>query len=80
MCIRDSLKNHLIFLKEWSEEQHAAQERELKLEIRNLYKEAEKMGNLSGDTHVDPLTMFEQVYGDMPKHLKRQRANFLDED
>ncbi len=74
------LKDHLILIGEWSEARHEAQEKELKLEIRNLYKEAEKMGNLSGDTHVDPLTMFEQVYGEMPEHLKRQRANFLDED
>lgn len=74
------LKDHLVLIKEWSEEQHEAQEKELKLEIRGLYKEAEKMGNLSGDTHVDPLTMFEQVYADVPEHLKRQRTNFLDED
>jgi len=38
------------------------------------------MGNLSADTHVDPLTMFEQVYADMPDHLRRQRSEFLDED
>ena len=38
------------------------------------------MGNLSGGTHVDPLTMFEQVYSDMPEHLTRQRAHFLEQD
>jgi 2-oxoisovalerate dehydrogenase E1 component alpha subunit len=76
----ERLKTHLIHIGEWSEEQHEAQAQELKLEIRNLYKKAEKMGNLSGDSHVDPLTMFEQVYAELPDHLKRQRANFLEED
>ena len=76
----ERLKNHLILIGEWTEEQHEAQAKALKIEIRDLYKQAEKMGNLSGDTHVDPLTMFEAVYEEMPDHLRRQRAHFLDED
>ena len=76
----DRLKNHLILIGEWDEDRHATQEKELKLKIRDLYKKAEKMGNLSDDLHVDPLTMFEAVYADMPDHLRRQRASFLDED
>ena len=76
----ERLKNHLILIGEWTEEQHEAQAKALKLKIRDLYKQAEKMGNLSGDTHVDPLTMFEAVYAEMPDHLRRQRAHFLKED
>lgn len=76
----ERLKAHLIHIGAWSEAQHTEQKEALKLHVRELYKKAEKMGNLSGGTHVDPLTMFEQVYSDMPEHLTRQRAHFLEQD
>lgn len=76
----ERLKRHLIHIGEWSEDQHNAQAETVKSAIKTLYKKAEKMGNLSGDSHVDPLTMFEQVYADIPDHLARQRSHFLDQD
>ncbi len=75
----ERLKTHLIHIGEWDEARHAAQEEDCKTEIRTIYKEAEKMGTLSGDTQVNDFTMFEQVYEDLPGHLITQREAFKEE-
>ena len=67
------LKQHLIARGEWSEEQHAAAQKELEAEIAAAQKEAESFGSLA-DGHVhSAASMFEDVYKDMPAHLLRQR-------
>lgn len=67
------LKQHLIKLGEWSEEQHAAAQQALEAEIVAAQKEAESFGSLA-DGHVhSAASMFEDVYKDMPEHLLRQR-------
>ena len=75
----ERLKKHLIHIGEWDEERHTAQEEACKLEIRSIYKEAEKMGTLSGDTQVNDFTMFEQVYEELPGHLRAQVEAFKEE-
>ena len=75
----ERLKNHLIHIGEWDEARHATQAEECKVEIRDIYKAAEKMGTLSGDTHVNDFTMFEKVYEDIPGHLQAQIEAFKEE-
>ena len=75
----ERLKTHLIHIGEWDEERHITQEEACKVEIRNIYKEAEKMGTLSGDTQVNDFTMFEQVYEELPGHLQAQVEAFKEE-
>ncbi len=75
----ERLKNHMISIGEWDEEQHAALAESCKKEIRDIYKQAEAMGSLSGDTTVDHYTMFEQVYEELPRHLRDQRSLFDEE-
>jgi len=75
----ERLKNHLIHIGEWDDERHAAQEEACKVEIRQIYKEAEKMGTLSSDTQVNDFTMFEQVYEELPGHLQAQVEAFKEE-
>jgi len=75
----DRLKTHLIHIGEWDEVRDAAQEEACKVEIRQIYKEAEKMGTLSGDTQVNDFTMFEQVYEKLPGHLRAQVEAFKEE-
>ncbi len=66
------LKQHLIQLGVWSEEQHDAQRKALDAEVSAAFKEAEKHGTLL-DGHIPPLaSMFEDVYKDMPRHLRDQ--------
>ena len=57
----------------WSEEEHAATQKEVEAEVTAAQKEAESYGTLA-DGHVQsPAAMFEDVYKDMPAHLRQQR-------
>jgi 2-oxoisovalerate dehydrogenase E1 component alpha subunit len=66
------LKQHLIGLGAWSDDEHAATSKELDTEVADALKEAIRHGSLL-DGHTPPLTtMFEDVYKDMPPHLQDQ--------
>jgi 2-oxoisovalerate dehydrogenase E1 component alpha subunit len=67
------LKQHLMALGAWSEEEHESLRKELEAEVAAAAKEAEASGGTLIDGHVPPLeTMFEGVYKDMPAHLHEQ--------
>lgn len=67
------LKTHLIGIGEWSEAQHAQAQQELEAEVGAAQKEAESHGTLL-DGHIpSAATMFEDVYAEMPAHLRAQR-------
>jgi len=73
------LKRHLIASGAWSEKEHAATQKELEAEVAAAQKEAERYGTLI-DGHTPPLaTMFEDVYKEMPWHLKEQQAQMVAE-
>ena len=66
------LKQHLIAIGAWSEDEHAATLKEFEVEVAAAQKEAERYGTLI-DGHTPPLaTMFEDVYKEMPPHLHDQ--------
>jgi 2-oxoisovalerate dehydrogenase E1 component alpha subunit len=66
------LKQHLIGLGAWSEEEHAATAKALDTEVADALKDAIRHGSLL-DGHTPPLTtMFDDVYKDMPPHLQDQ--------
>ncbi|HWA00773.1 MAG TPA: thiamine pyrophosphate-dependent enzyme [Caulobacterales bacterium] len=67
------LKQHLIALGAWSESDHEDAIAEAATQVRDAGREAEKYGVLSDDTHPGVETMFEDVYKDMPWHLRAQR-------
>jgi 2-oxoisovalerate dehydrogenase E1 component alpha subunit len=67
------LKQHLVRLGAWSDEEHERVQKELEAEVAAALKEAEKYGGTLIDGHVPPIeTMFEGVYRDMPPHLQDQ--------
>jgi 2-oxoisovalerate dehydrogenase E1 component alpha subunit len=67
------LKQHLIALGEWSEAQHEQAQAELEAEVLAAQKEAERYGSLL-DGHIpSAAAMFDDVYRDMPEHLRVQR-------
>jgi 2-oxoisovalerate dehydrogenase E1 component alpha subunit len=69
----ERLKQHLIGLGEWSDAQHAQAQAELEAEVAAAQKEAESHGTLL-DGHIpSAASMFEDVYRDMPWHLREQR-------
>lgn len=68
------LKEHLIGLGTWSQEQHDALEKELDAQVAASWKEALTFGTMTdGGPKLDPDTMFEDVFKDVPEHLALQR-------
>ncbi len=68
------LEKHLVAIGAWSADQGRAMQKELDAEVAAAQKEAESHGSLLNG-HVPPIeTMFEDVYKDMPAHLKDQLA------
>jgi 2-oxoisovalerate dehydrogenase E1 component alpha subunit len=67
------LKQHLIGIGEWSEAQHTQAQSELEAEVIAAQKEAESYGTLLDGQIASPATMFDDVYKDMPEHLRVQR-------
>ena len=66
------LKQHMVRVGIWSEEQHAQLKAQLETEVADAQREAETFGTLL-DGHVPgAASMFEDVYKDMPPHLRDQ--------
>jgi len=69
----ERLKAHLIGLDAGSEQEHRQVQLELEAEVAAAQKEAESHGTLL-DGHIpSPATMFDDVYAEMPAHLRRKR-------
>ena len=67
------LKQHLIVTGAWSEREHEQVHKELEAEVAAAQKEAESHGTLL-DGHIpSAAAMFDDVYAEMPAHLRRQR-------
>lgn len=73
------LKDHLIAIDEWSDEQHSAMDLEVAEEVKAAAKEAEKNGVLGHGFHHPFETMFEDVFEDLPWHLREQSEQAIRE-
>jgi 2-oxoisovalerate dehydrogenase E1 component alpha subunit len=71
------LKQHLVLLGAWSDQEHEATQKELEGQVLAALKEAERYGSMADGHVAGAATMFEDVYKDMPEHLRRQRAELL---
>jgi 2-oxoisovalerate dehydrogenase E1 component alpha subunit len=69
----DRLKQHLIGIGAWSEDEHNRTQKALEAEVIAAQKQAESHGTLATGQTSSVATMFEDVYKDMPWHLRRQR-------
>ncbi len=67
------LELHLIALGEWSAERQERLEKEMDAEVAGCWKESARYGTLTEGPSLDPATMFEDVFKEMPQHLARQR-------
>ena len=67
------LKKHLIAIGEWSDAQHEHTQKELEAEVIAAQKEAERHGTLLDGRVPSAATIFDDVYHEMPEHLRRQR-------
>lgn len=69
----DRLRAHLIGRGLWSDAQHQALTAELEAEVAAAQKAAEAHGTFASDLAPSAADMFEEVYQDLPPHLRRQR-------
>jgi 2-oxoisovalerate dehydrogenase E1 component alpha subunit len=67
------LRRHLTNLGWWSDLEHEATQADLEAEVLAAQKEAEQHGTLIDGRVPSAASMFEDVYKDMPEHLRRQR-------
>ncbi|MDB5366656.1 MAG: 2-oxoisovalerate dehydrogenase [Rhodospirillales bacterium] len=67
------LTKHLVARGAWSEAEHKALTDELTEQVKAIGKEAEKYGTLGNSTLPSVKTMFEDVYKEVPWHLRKQR-------
>jgi len=61
----------------WSEDEHEATRQELEAQVSAALKEAERYGSLAAGHMAGAAAMFEDVYKDMPAHLRQQRDQML---
>ena len=73
------LKQHLVALGEWSDEQQDEMDRELVDLVKAATKEAEKNGILGHGMHHPFKTMFEDVFEELPWHLEEQAEQAIRE-
>ncbi len=73
------LKQHLMSIGAWSEDEHVAAQKEFDAQVIAALKEAEQYGTLSDGHMAEAASMFEDVYKDMPPHLREQRDQMLGE-
>jgi 2-oxoisovalerate dehydrogenase E1 component alpha subunit len=73
------LKQHLEMLGEWDEDRHAALAKELDELVKTTQKQSEKLGILGHGMHQPFETMFQDVFEEMPWHLKEQCDQMLAE-
>ncbi len=69
----DRLRRHLERAGAWTEEESARAQRELEEEVVAAQQEAESHGTLATGPICSPATMFDDVYKELPEHLRRQR-------
>ena len=66
------LKKHLIAIGEWDERRQEDMDREAAERVKKATKDAEKNGILGHGLHHPFRTMFQDVYEELPWHLKEQ--------
>ena len=71
------LRDHLVGLGEWTEEKHAALEKEMAGHVAASWKEAESHGTLDKGPWPPVSAMFDDVYKELPEHLKKQKQELL---
>lgn len=67
------LKLHLIALGAWSDAEHSAAVAEIDAEIIATFKEAQRYGTLNDGHMASDISIFDDVYAELPEHLRLQR-------
>ncbi len=75
----ERLRRHLVTLGEWDDQRHAALLAELESALAADWKAAVRHGTLTEGPRLDPALMFEDVFRELPEHLRRQREELAAE-
>jgi 2-oxoisovalerate dehydrogenase E1 component alpha subunit len=70
----ERLKRHLIKLGAWSDADHKALVADMEARVTANWKEASTYGTMTEGPRLNADLMFEDVFKEMPEHLKRQQA------
>jgi 2-oxoisovalerate dehydrogenase E1 component alpha subunit len=70
----ERLKNHLVALGAWTEQRHTQLQAEVEDEVLQAARAAERHGTLQAGPRPAPGAIFDDVFKDMPRHLREQRA------
>ena len=70
----DRLKQHVIAIGAWDDERHAALVADLEAEVETTFAQAAALGSAKSGRVGDPRSMFDDVYAELPRHLREQRA------
>jgi len=74
----DRLVQHLVKLDYWTDEEQTALEAEMKSVVDDAWKEAISFGTMTEPPFLGADLMFEDVFKEMPDHLKKQRDELLE--
>jgi 2-oxoisovalerate dehydrogenase E1 component alpha subunit len=69
----ERLKKHMIAIGIWSEAEHEKLTKQIEAEVIKAQKEAEQYGSLADGHLFSNSTMFDDIYKEVPDHLRRQR-------
>ena len=67
----------MLALGHWSAEDHAALQDEMKETVTAAWKEAVTHGTLTEPPFLNVELLFEDVFAEMPEHLRRQQEKLL---
>lgn len=69
----ERLRQHLLALGEWSPQRQQQLTQELEAQVASSWEQSVRYGTLTEKPTLDPATMFEDVFKEMPAHLQRQQ-------
>ena len=75
----ERLKQYLIQLGEWDEQQHQQLTEQLTEQLKTDWASAINKGSLADGPHWPVETLFDDVFVEVPPHLQRQRQQLLEE-
>ncbi|MCP3732135.1 3-methyl-2-oxobutanoate dehydrogenase (2-methylpropanoyl-transferring) subunit alpha [Sphingomonas sp. MG17] len=73
----ERLKAHLIRRGDWDDTRHAEMLAEAEAHVRDVGKQSERLGTLRSGARPEVSSMFEDVFKNMPPHLRAQRDEML---
>jgi 2-oxoisovalerate dehydrogenase E1 component alpha subunit len=69
----DRLRRHLAVIGEWDDARHGQLQAEVDSLVADTFDEADSHGSVKSGHITDPTTMFDDVYAELPRHLREQR-------